>query len=1077
MMVGSRDLSDAKRRLLEMYLRGEGAPVTIPERRSTVGARPLSPGERQIWRHAQLADLAIYNEPVTVHRTGPLDRDALRRSLSEIVRRHEAWRTGFPEVDGEPRPQVRAPFAPDFAFDDLTGLPAAERDVRARTLAAEDAQSPFDLSRPPLFRARLVRMNENAHRLYLTLHHIIFDGVALYHVFLPELAALHDAFAAGLPSPLSEPAPGYTSFAAWSAEREPSSEDVSYWRTSLAPLPAPLDLPADRVRPPRRTFRGAILPLAIDATVARGIHGLAESRTTTPYVVLLSAFEALLHRYTGRDDFLVGSVTAGRDRSEFERVMGFFLNTVPLRATLSNDPTFAALIDRNREVTLGALAHAGVPFERLVREFETDPSPDRNPLFSVLFSLEPPMPPLPEGWGLTQIDVQTGTSKFDLSLELDERPPEIVGRFIYNTDLFDRETIVRFERHWRALVASAVAAPERRLSELDLSLPGEEPTAAIGPARDVTVGPVPESFASQARRTPNLVALRVGDAEISYGDLDGRVGAMAEGLRDRGIGRESRVGVCLPRSADRIAVLLAIGRAGGAYVALDPVWPPARIAAVASDAGPDLIVADRFPGSSALRGRVVAPEDLAPGLAKGRLRMPDASPSDLAYVLYTSGSTGVPKGVMIEHRSISNLLSWSQRLYPLGPGCRVLHKAPLGFDASVWEIFAPLVAGATLVLAPEGAESDPEAFARFIAENRITHLKLVPSLLAMLLQTAAFRRCTALAHVFCGGEVLTPELSAAFFRQQSAQLHNLYGPTETCVDVAAHRCRPGETGRVPIGAPIDNTRLLVLDPKGRPVPAGVPGELMVSGLPLARGYLGREDWTRERFVRNPADPSERIYRTGDRVRQREDGELEFLGRLDDQVKVRGVRVEPREVEEALRAHPSVRRALVLARDGADHPSLVGYVEVGGGSRPSPRELRDHVAARLPRALVPDAVVVLDELPRTASGKVDRSALPPPDRAVPTAPRRPATAEERLLAGIWSDVLGVGPVGVDDNLFELGGNSLVVFQITARAAQAGYAITPRQLFEHPTVAEIVRAAGTLARPSTGAAPSRPAVTHG
>jgi non-ribosomal peptide synthetase component F len=433
---------------------------------------------------------------------------------------------------------------------------------------------------------------------------------------------------------------------------------------------------------------------------------------------------------------------------------------------------------------------------------------------------------------------------------------------------------------------------------------------------------------------------------------------------------------------------------------------------------------------------------------------------------------------MIEHRSVSNLLSWSQRSYPLARGSRVLQKASIGFDASVWEIFAPLVAGATLVLAPPGDETDPAALARFIRDEAVTHLKLVPSLLRMLLAVPEFEECAALEHIFSGGEELTPDVVEDFGRRSTARLHNLYGPTETCVDVSAHACRPGERNRVPIGLPIDNTELLVLDASGARMPAGIPGELAIAGISLARGYLGRDDLTGERFAPRPGNPSERIYRTGDRVRERLDGELEFLGRLDHQVKVRGVRVEPGEIEAVIRQHPGIRRAVVLARGEADRSSLFAYVEAEGEAPPSLRDLRDHVASRLPRAFVPDAFVVLDAFPLTASGKVDRNALPVSGRALPGAaePVPPTSAEERLLAGIWSEVLGVEAVGVDDNLFDLGGNSLLVFRIAARAAREGYALTPRQLFEHQTVAELARVAGPLPAKAS-ATPGRAMVTHG
>ncbi|HWC65288.1 MAG TPA: non-ribosomal peptide synthetase, partial [Thermoanaerobaculia bacterium] len=518
-----------------------------------------------------------------------------------------------------------------------------------------------------------------------------------------------------------------------------------------------------------------------------------------------------------------------------------------------------------------------------------------------------------------------------------------------------------------------------------------------------------------------------------------------------------------PRSADRGAALLAVSRAGAAWLPIGSDWPPARIAAVLDDARPSLLIGAEAPPAG-------VPAATAAGLAaegSGGEELADPALPDLAYVLYTSGSTGAPKGVMVEHRALANLLAWSQRIFPLGPGDRVLQKAPLEFDASVWEIFAPLVAGAALVVAPPGIERDPRELVRLLREEGITHLKLVPSLLRMLLAVPGFGSEPALRQVFCGGEELPSDLAAEFLERSRAELHNLSGPPETCVDVAAHRCGPGDAGRrVPIGREIDNARLVVVDSRGRRLPAGVPGELCVGGLPLARGYLGRDDLTRERFVPDPlGGAGDRLSRTGDRVRRRPDGELEFLGRFDEQRKVRGVRIEPGEIEAALRREPEVADAAVVVRGGERAPSLAAYVaspsaEDADARRSLSRSLRERLAAALPRSFVPDTVTVLAALPLTASGKIDRGALPEPERVAPGEAAAARSAEERLLARIWSEVLGVEAVGIHDNLFDLGGNSLFVFQISARAVQSGYAVTPRLLFEHPTIADLVAAAGTL-----------------
>ncbi len=1059
-------LSEAKRRLLERYLRGEAPEPQTAAAADETGPIPASWGQRQVWLHSQLADLPIYNEPVTIHRRGFLDRSALSRSFAEIVRRHEAWRTGFAGDATALFQVVHPPFCPAIDFADLRGEPPEVREGRALSIAAADARRPFDLAAPPLFRATLVRIGDDEHRLYLTLHHIIFDGVSIYRVFLPELAALHDAFAAGRESPLPPPGLPYRTFSRRQRAFGIPESSLDYWRRTLADLPPPLDLPLDRPRPAARTFRGAMLPLGLPGETAKSIHALARREGVTPFMTLLAVFQAVLHRWSGQDAFLVGSVTAGRKESELESVMGFFLRTIVLRADLSDDPMFSTLLRRVRDVTLGAIAHDDVPFERLLGEVDRSGSPDRNPLFSVLFSLEPPIGAVAEGWDLTQIDVQAGTTKFDLSLELDERPGGIVGRFIYNTDLFDGDSIARLARHWRALLDSALADPDLRISDLTM---GEETPASIGAPAPSEAPPAPVEFARHAAARPSAEAIRFEGRTTTYGELAVRAERIAAGLRQRGIGRESIVALALPRSDDRVAAILAVGRAGAAWMPLGSEWPPSRVAAVLASARPALVIA---PSTSAFGDALSATLADLESEPDPRLETVPC-PADLAYVLYTSGSTGEPKGVMIEHRPLANLLAWSQRAYPLGPGDRVLQKAPLEFDASVWELFAPLVAGAALVVAPPGAETDPRAIAKLLRRERVTHLKVVPSLLRMLVAVPEFAGASTLRHVFCGGEELPPDLVRDFFRTSRAELHNLYGPTETCVDVAAHRCRPEDAGRgIPIGTAIDGARLYVLDRRGRKAAAGASGELHVGGLPLARGYLGRGDLTAERFVPDPfGSPGDRLYRTGDRVRRRLDGEIEFLGRLDDQKKVRGIRIEPAEVEMALRRCPGVEDASVVVRGEGPSASLAAYVAApaavssADARRDLARGLRERLSSALPRALVPEAITILASLPLTASGKIDRRSLPEPERFLESA-GAPRSAEERILVEIWRDVLGIAGVGIHDNIFDLGGNSLLVFQIAARAARSGYAIPPRLVFEHPTIAELAAAAGTLPATTSG-----------
>ena len=1058
-------LSEAKRRLLERYLRGEGAPgrsfSPAPARPARpAGLVPATAGQREIWMHEQLAGRPVYNECATIRRSGALDPEALARALTETVRRHESWRTGFSVVDGRLVQLVGAPFTATIGRDDLRGLPPDEREARAFALASADAARPFELTAPPLFRARLVRFDDADDRLFLTLHHLIFDTASLFGTFFPELVALYESFAAGEASRLPEPAGQFADYAAWEDARRLPPESIEFWRRRLAGLPPATVLPADRERSAALAGRGGVRRVAFPAALRDRVHRLAAECGATPFAVLFASIVALIRRHVEEDDLVLGCVSAARPRAEFERILGYFLNPVVLRTSTAGDPAFRELVGRVRDEILSALFHGDVPHERLAAAL-----PDRGaPLFRILVSYEPPRAPVPSGWDLTLFDASNGNAKFDLSLEIENRANGIVGRFIYDTDLFDDDSIALLEKHWRALLESALSHPDRRVSDLDLwEDPGAQ-HAAIAPAP--VMAPAPVEFARRAAELPSAEALRFGRETTRYGELAARVDGLARALGARGIGRESLVAIALPRSAERVAAILAVARAGAAWLPVGSDWPPARVSAVLADSRPALVIGDRTTPDGAVAA--VALADLAAEGGQASVSPADPRAGDLAYVLYTSGSTGAPKGVMVEHLPLSNLLSWSQRAYPLGPGDRVLQKAPLEFDASVWEIFAPLVAGAALVVAPPGVERDPHALVRLLREERITHVKLVPSLLRMLLAVPELGAASELRHVFCGGEILPPELADDFSRRTGAQLHNLYGPTETCVDVAAHRCRPGAARRrVPMGRAIDNVRLVVLDRRGRRSPAGVAGELHVGGLALARGYLGREELTRERFVADPfGTPGGRLYRTGDRVRRRPDGDLEFLGRFDEQRKVRGVRVEPGELEAALRAQPEVLDAAVVVRGDERAPTLAAYVASpcaagdAGLRRELSRSLRERLASILPRSFLPDTVTVVPALPLTASGKIDRGALPQPERGAPEGASAPESPEHRLLARIWSEVLGVEPVGIHDNLFDLGGNSLLVFQITTRAAQSGYAITPRQLFDHPTIAELAAAAGTL-----------------
>jgi amino acid adenylation domain-containing protein len=799
--------------------------------------------------------------------------------------------------------------------------------------------------------------------------------------------------------------------------------------------------------------------------VSRRIRSLAGEHGTTPFMVLLAAFSLLLFRYTGRDDILVGSPVAGRTRPELEGLIGCFVNTVVLRVDLGGDPSFLELLARVRDVALEAYAHDDVPFERIVRELGPARDPSHTPVFQVMFVLHHLAPPAPNVRGL---DVHNGTAKFDLSLEVVDGADGFGGWFEYDTDLFDAATIARAAGHFATLLDDVLGEPARRLA--DAALLTETERRELRAWNDTRVdfpGPpcVHQLVDTHAARAPDAVAVVCEDAQLSYGELNARATRLARRLRAAGVAADVPVGICMERSLGLAIALLAVLKAGGAYLPLDPDHPPERLARVLDEArAPVVLVGPTPPAWLADRGARAMTVDAnePPGADVGTDGPGGEVAADgLAYVIYTSGSTGAPKGVMISHRALRNCLLWMQRTYPLTAADRVLHKTPISFDVSIWELLWPLLAGATLVMARPGGHRHGPYLAGLVAERAVTVTHFVPSMLRVFLEQPGLEQtCRSLRHVFSIGEPLTPELVQRCLARLGAALHNLYGPTEAAIQVTAWTCRPTDVDRtVPIGRPIANTRIHLLDPSLRPVPVGHAGELYIGGVAVARGYLGRPELTAERFLPDPfGEPGARLYRTGDLARYRPDGAIEFLGRADRQVKIRGSRVELDEVEWALGQHPGLRAAAVVARpDALGEARLVAYVVAREGPAPDVDRLRAFLRQRLPDYMVPSAFVGLDDLPFAPSGKLDYRALPEPGRsALARDASPPRTPAERLLVGIWQEVLDVETVGVDDNFFDLGGASIQCLRVVVQAGEAGLPMTPEMLFEHQTIAELAAA---------------------
>ncbi len=807
MMPNTTELSEIKRALLEKYVRGNLPQVkrdaNIIPRRSPASIAPLSFGQQQLWLLAQLIpNTPVYNEAVTVHLPGPLDVAALEQSFNEILRRHEAWRTSFPTVDGQPVQKIHPAPTLTLPIVDLRYLPEFEREAEARRLATEEALLPFDLANDPLLRARLMRLDDEDHRLFLSLHHIIFDGT-IYQVFLPELRALYEAFSNGKPSPLPPLPIQYPDFAAWQREwlqGDVLAEQLAYWKKQLQGAPAALELPTDRPRPPIQTYRGLRYTFALPKQLSDALKALSGREGITLYMTLVAAFNALLYRYTGQEDVLAGTTTGGRQQPGVQKLMGFFLNTLVLRTNLSGNPTFRELLQRVREVALEAHAHQDLPFEYLVKELQPERNLAQNPLIQVMLSLEPPLPALPSGWTMTLTDVDTRTSKFDLSLELDDRPEGLVGWFEYSTDLFDATTIERMAGHWQTLLQAIVDAPELRLSELPLLTETEREQLLVEWNATQIVYPedkcIHQLFEVQVERTPDAVALVYEDLRLTYRELNVRANRLAHHLRQLGVGPEVLVGLCMERSLEMVIGLLGILKAGGAYVPLDPTYPPERIAFMLNDAQvPVLLTQQRLVIQLATQGTQVVCLDSDEALLTPHSHAnptPMATSDNLAYVIYTSGSTGRPKGVQVLHHALVNFLLSMHQQPGLTAEDTLLAVTTLSFDIAALELFLPLIVGARLVIASQDVVANGAALAETLARSQVTVMQATPITWRILL--AAGWQGDQHLKILCGGEALPLELAQQLL-PKAASFWNMYGPTETTIWSSVCKIEPGTLHR------------------------------------------------------------------------------------------------------------------------------------------------------------------------------------------------------------------------------------------------------------------------------------------
>ena len=1033
---------------------------------------PLSFAQQRLWFLERLNFSGpAYNILIGLRLMGSLNVGALEQSLKEIVRRHEVLRTNFVLVNGSPMQFVSEERFLEISVDDFTGLPEAEREAEVLRVATTESQRSFDFSQDLLMRARLLRLTNREHVFLLTMHHIVSDDWS-GGVLFSELGTLYEAFSSGKPSPLTDLTIQYADFAAYQREwlsPEVLEKQLLYWREQLNGAPALLEVPADRVRPPVQTFRGAHKSVRLSKNLIERLNELSRRERVTLYMTLLAAFQTLLSRYTGQDDIVVGTPIANRNHTGIEGLIGFFVNTLVLRTDLSGNPSFRELLQRVKAVALGAYSHQDMPFEKLVEEMHPDRSLSHSPLFQTMFILQNAHESTPQLGGLEVrwLEIENGTAKFDLTLSAVETPEGLSCSLEYSTDLFDEATITRMLLHFQILLEGIVADPGKHLSELPLLSEAEchqlltewNNTQREYP-RDQTIH---QLFEAQVARAPEAVAVVFDDEQLTYRELNCRANQLAHNLRRKGVRAEVRVGIMVERSIDMVVGLLGILKAGGAYVPFDPAYPSERLSFMVEDAQVSVLLTqerlvERVPPDVT---EVVCLESGWQEIVQESGKNPESSVTaeNAAYVIYTSGSTGKPKGVLGVHRASLNRFSWMWQSFPFAANDVCCQKTSLSFVDSIWEIFGPLLKGIQLVIIKDEELKDPHRLVQALADRQVTRIVMVPSLLRVILDVFPDlqNRVPHLKLWAVSGEALALELSERFRASMpESALINLYGSSEVAADATYYDTRQGESLlSVPIGRPIANTQIYILDRYLNPAPIGIPGEIYIGGDGLARGYLNRPDLTRESFIDSPfgTEPGAVLYKTGDLGRYFENGNIEFLGRRDHQIKLRGYRIELGEIEGVLSDHPEVRECVVVVReDKLGDERLIAYVVAEEGTIID--ELRRFLDERLPEYMIPSTFVLLDRLPLSSNNKLDRSALPEPDHGRQQTSKAFVAPRDELeiqLARLWEEALGVRPVGVRDNFFEIGGHSLLAVSLFAEIEKTFNKRIPlAALFQGPTI---------------------------
>jgi amino acid adenylation domain-containing protein len=1070
-------LSPEKRKVLLRQLQKnqavESPKQTILPRLQEGNIFPLSSAQQRLWFLDQLEpESAAYLIPGVLRFQGIIDIKSLQKSLQALVQRHEILRTTFSEQDRQPVQIIHTTMQVKLPLIDLQGLDHEQRTQVAQQLARQEAQRPCDLSQGPLLRTTILRQEQEVHILLLTQHHIITDGWS-HSILTHELATLYHSYATGQPASLPTLPIQYVDYTLWQRQwlqEKMVKEQLAYWRTQLAAAPH-LDLPTDHPRPAIQTYRGSSMTWQLPLALSEDLYELSRQQEVTLFMLLLASFQVLLMRYSRQSDISVGTSIANRHHAEVEGMIGFFVNTLVLRTNLSGDPTFQQLLQRVREVCLGAYTHQDLPVEYIAEVLERERDLSRSSLFQVMFALqnEPTRQSEFVNIQMSQLEIEHTLSKFDLSFFVEETAQGLYTMVEYSTELFEAETIQRMLGHWQVLLAAIVENPAQTIESLPLLTQDERQQLLVQwNQTSSTLAPplsLHASFELQVERTPEAIALVYEEHCLTYRELNARANQLAHYLRSHGVSVDQPVGLFISRSLEVLIGLLGILKAGGAYVPLDASYPLKRLAFMLQDAGPAILLTQQAFLAQAreltthqhIAASLLCLDQPPPELAQQATDNPHSGclPENLAYVMYTSGSTGQPKGVALSHGALCNLMAWQEQDCPLRPGTVVLQFAPLGFDASCQELFSTWQRGGKIVeLSSDEMRRDLERW--FVPYAGLQNVAM----------WATQQEQTSRAHlqaIMTAGEQLqmTPAIVNWLRQMPGCILYNYYGPTESHVVTTQELC--GDPAHwplfPPIGRPISNTQIYVLDQHLQPVPIGVAGELYIGGVSLARGYFHRPEWTAERFIpdRWSPVPGARLYRSGDLARYRTDGAIEFLGRVDSQVKLRGYRIEPGEIETVLQAQPAVREAVVVLQERLDgEKSLVAYVVAVPGAHLSSEDLRGWLRQQVPDYMVPASLVFLDALPLTPSGKIDRQALPVPDQSplhdgVVIGPRTPL---EELICMIWADLLHLPPsqVSIHDNFFTLGGYSLLATQVISRLRQRVQVEVPvRRLFESPTVA--------------------------